>query len=299
MADVIRACANKEKPYSFISYSHADAEVVYPILEQLCGNGYRIWFDQHIEGGTKWAENIHEWLTNENCVKFIILISRNSVESEYVEDEVNLARKYKKSCLVIYLEEISLSGTLELLLDRWQSISWYEKPDDTFLRMLMKGIPTDTIEICDTIYTVGDFALKYQLLEVIGKGGTSTVYKAKMLATDAIVTVKIANGTPTTKDIINQVLKNEKDALAKLQCPFIPSIIDFGETYFDGENMFYLVESFVSGKSLAEIRCPLNEAEVVMIILSVAKILRYLHTDGIDLVHTDIKPGNIIIDQYN
>lgn len=239
-------------------------------------------------------------MTNESCVKFVIFISRHSVESEYVEDEVNLARKYKKSCLVVYLEEIMLSGTLELLLDRWQSINYYEQQEEIFLRMLMKGIPADTIEMKHSASDKDTaFSKKYQLLEVLGKGGSSTVYKAKVLSTGAIVTIKISNCSSKINNTRNQIMKKERDALAKIQCPFIPSIIDFGEEYFDGEYRFYLVESYISGKNLEEIRCPLNEAETLMIILDIAKVLRYLHTDGLNLVHCDIKPGNIIIDQFN
>ena len=69
------ACLNnKEKPYIFISYSHEDMDKVYPILNKLHENRYRLWYDRHIESGTKWAEDIHEWLTHQNCSKFVIFI---------------------------------------------------------------------------------------------------------------------------------------------------------------------------------------------------------------------------------
>ena len=291
---------NKEKPYIFISYSHEDMDKVYPILNKLHENRYRLWYDRHIESGTKWAEDIHEWITHQNCSKFVIFISKHSIASEYVEDEVNLARKYKKSCLVVYLEDVKLSGTLELLLDRWQSINYYEKTDDIFLQMLMKGIPAETVEISQSSDDNGsDFAKKYQLLEIIGKGGSSTVYKAKMLSTGAMVTIKVANCTSEEENTQNRLMKNEKDALARIQCPFIPKIVDFGEAYFDKELKCFLVESFIPGQTLGKIRCPLSEAEVVMIILDITKTLRYLHTNGNNLVHCDIKPENIILDEFN
>lgn len=94
-------------------------------------------------------------------------------------------------------------------------------------------------------------------------------------------------------------MNNEKKALAKIQYPFIPSIIDFGETNIDSETRYYLVESYIRGKTLSEIRCPLSESEVVMIVLKTARILQYLHINGNDLVHSDIKPENIILDDFN
>lgn len=299
MLDIIKDCDSKEKPYSFISYSHDDADKIYPILRQLNNNGYRLWYDRHIESGTKWAKTVAEWLTHENCAKFIIFISQKSLDSEYVQDEVHMARKYKKSCLVVYLEDVEMIPEMELLLDRWQSINWYENNKDDFLQVLMKGIPADTIEISATSDVAGNFSKKYQLLDVVGKGGTSTVYKAYMHSTGAVVTIKVANCSVAENNARNQAMQNEKRALAKIHCPFIPDIIDFGEDFFDNEPRYYLVESYILGKTLAEIRCPLTESEIVMIVLKIAKILQYLHMNGNDLVHCDIKPGNIILDEFN
>lgn len=297
MFDKIKTCKDKNEKYSFISYSHADAEKVYPILKELQINRYRIWYDHHIESGAKWADYIYEWLTNENCTKFIIFISKHSIESENVKDEVHLARKHHKSCLVIYLDDIQLTGGLELQLDRWQSIKWYENAENVSLKKLMKAIPVETIEMSTNINGAeSDFQRKYQLLEVIGRGGTSTIYKAVMKETGAVVTVKVVDDDG---GVIESVIRNEKNVLAKVNSPFIPKVIDYGKDYFIGKKCIYLVESYVRGENLSNIRCPLNEAEVVMIILGTARALLYLHEDGNNLVHTDIKPANIMIDRFN
>lgn len=120
-----------------------------------------------------------------------------------------------------------------------------------------------------------------------------------MLSTGATVIIKVANCSITEKNLRNHLMNNEKKALAKIQYPFIPSIIDFGETNIDSETRYYLVESYIRGKTLSEIRCPLSESEVVMIVLKTARILQYLHINGNDLVHSDIKPENIILDDFN
>ncbi|MBP3436508.1 MAG: toll/interleukin-1 receptor domain-containing protein [Clostridia bacterium] len=44
--------------YIFISYAHKDAKTVYPILEQMKKDGYRVWLDNNIKAGTKWDETI-------------------------------------------------------------------------------------------------------------------------------------------------------------------------------------------------------------------------------------------------
>ncbi|MGN0267445.1 MAG: toll/interleukin-1 receptor domain-containing protein [Lachnospiraceae bacterium] len=147
MLNDIKVCDNKDLPYAFISYSHNDANIVYPILKQLQDNGYRFWYDQGIVSGTKWADYISDWLTHENCTNFVVFISKNSVRSENVQDEIHLARKYKKSCLVIYLEDVKLTGGIELQLDRWQSIKWSKSQESISMQMLMKGISADRMEI--------------------------------------------------------------------------------------------------------------------------------------------------------
>ena len=96
MIDQIRVCENQTEPYCFISYSHEDKDKVLPILKALTENGCRIWYDRQIRSGTVWANYISEWLTHENCRRFIVFISKKSVVSENVQDEVHVVQKYKR-----------------------------------------------------------------------------------------------------------------------------------------------------------------------------------------------------------
>lgn len=205
----IKVCNDRNKPYSFVSYSHYDSGKVYPILKELQANGYRIWYDQHIESGSEWSDSISEWLTDENCIKFIVFISKYSIESDNVQDEVHIARKHNKSCLVIYLEDVRLSGGLELKLDRWQSIKWYGESENILFKKILKGIPVETIELSDYINEEpNEFHKKYRILNVIGIGGSSTVYKAQAITTGAIVTVKVFNEELNNKDgFLNRTLE--------------------------------------------------------------------------------------------
>ena len=43
---------NGDDPYIFISYSHRDTELVWPILLQMQRDGYRFWYDDGIEAGS-------------------------------------------------------------------------------------------------------------------------------------------------------------------------------------------------------------------------------------------------------
>ena len=58
-----------KKDYIFISYSHRDKEQVYPIIEQLQRDGYRVWYDEGIHPGSEWPEIIAEHL-NDSAICF-------------------------------------------------------------------------------------------------------------------------------------------------------------------------------------------------------------------------------------
>lgn len=131
---------NKDKPYSFISYSHNDKRKVDSIITQLQQEGALIWFDDHIRKGKDWATEIAEWLKHENCINFILFISSESVKSDYIRDEINMAKKYKKNIIVVYLNPVELPADLELLLARFEPIEWYGRSKTLFMKELIESL---------------------------------------------------------------------------------------------------------------------------------------------------------------
>lgn len=61
------------EPYIFISYSHMDSKNVFDLINNLHLAGYRVWYDEGIDPGTEWDENIAVHV--ERCGYFIALIS--------------------------------------------------------------------------------------------------------------------------------------------------------------------------------------------------------------------------------
>ena len=110
-----------DKPYIFVSYAHADSEKVFPLLEALQKAGYRIWFDQGIEAGTEWSNNIAEHLSG--CSGFLFFTSKNSVKSENCLDEVAYAKSHNKQALLAYLEEeVTLPSGTDMQTARFQRL---------------------------------------------------------------------------------------------------------------------------------------------------------------------------------
>lgn len=94
-------------PYVFISYSHKDSAVVFPIVEAMSERGLRVWFDSGLEAGTEWQNSIADHV--ENCTVFVCFVSENSMNSEFCKDEIATAKSNPKKCIVdclyIYIDE--------------------------------------------------------------------------------------------------------------------------------------------------------------------------------------------------
>lgn len=116
-----------DEKYIFVSYSHADADIVYPIIERLNEEGYRVWYDDGIVPGSEWPENIAAHL--DKCTTFIFFASPNSVASDNCKREVNFALSRKKNFFTISLVPTQLSLGLELQISTQQNILFYEYKD--------------------------------------------------------------------------------------------------------------------------------------------------------------------------
>ena len=75
----------------FLSYSRVDTKFAKRIATDLRGQGFDVWMDQsHIPGGKHWDNDIEEALKNASVV--VLIISKASVKSENVKDEVSFAK---------------------------------------------------------------------------------------------------------------------------------------------------------------------------------------------------------------
>ncbi len=125
------------EPYMFISYSHMDSRAVYPIIGQFHKHEYNVWYDEGIEPGIEWPEEIANALNNSKL--FIVFISPNSVASENVRNEINFALAKKLPFIAIYLCETVLTPGLQLQIGAKQDIRKYLLDEDTFQRKYLNS----------------------------------------------------------------------------------------------------------------------------------------------------------------
>ncbi len=113
-----------DEKYIFVSYSHKDREIVLDILAKMADNGYRVWFDEGIDPGTEWDDNIATHI--DDCGYFIAFVSKNYILSDNCKDELNYARDLDRKRLLIYLESVKLPSGLAMRLNRLQAIHKYK-----------------------------------------------------------------------------------------------------------------------------------------------------------------------------
>jgi hypothetical protein len=131
---------NGDSPFLFVSYAHKDANSVFPEITYLHEQGYRIWYDEGIDPGNEWPEEIGKALSL--CSFFIVFISSNAVSSQNVRNEINFALNKTKPFLAIHIEDTSLPTGLELRMGDIQAILKYRMSEENYCRKLSKTIPS-------------------------------------------------------------------------------------------------------------------------------------------------------------
>ena len=133
---------------------------------------------------------------------------------------------------------------------------------------------------------------RYELLECIGIGGMSSVYKAKCHRLNRLVAVKILRSDLAQDADFRRRFNAESQAVAQLQSPNIVQVYDVSK----GGDLEYIVMELINGitlKQYMEKRGRLNWRESLHFITQIMRGLAHAHSKGI--IHRDIKPQNIMI----
>ncbi|MDM1013510.1 Stk1 family PASTA domain-containing Ser/Thr kinase [Clostridium perfringens] len=133
---------------------------------------------------------------------------------------------------------------------------------------------------------------RYELLQCVGEGGMSFVYKARCRKLNRFVAVKILKDEFKNNEEIVRRFKKEATAIANLSNPNVVNVLDVGTQ----DDINYIVMEYVEGKTLKDIikeKGALPYEVAISIGIKVAKALECAHKSGI--IHRDVKPQNILV----
>ena len=133
---------------------------------------------------------------------------------------------------------------------------------------------------------------RYEIIERVGAGGMSDVYRATDHILERDVAVKVLKSEFAEDAGFVSKFRAEAQSAAGLEHPNIVNIYDVGSE----DGMYYIVMEYVEGitlKTYIEKKGHLNYKEVISIAIQVGRGIEAAHNKGI--IHRDIKPQNIII----
>jgi eukaryotic-like serine/threonine-protein kinase len=136
------------------------------------------------------------------------------------------------------------------------------------------------------------FSDRYEMVRHIARGGMAQVYLARDLLLDRPVALKVLFPELSTDRAFVERFRREARAAANLTHPNIVSVFDWGQ----GERTYFIVMEYIDGRTLSQIlkEGPLEPGRAAAIAADVAAALDFAHRRGV--IHRDIKPGNVLID---
>lgn len=133
---------------------------------------------------------------------------------------------------------------------------------------------------------------RYELLELIGSGGMSNVYKARCHRLNRLVAVKILKSELAENTDFRRRFRDESLAVARLSHTNIMGVYDVSSS----DGIEYIVMELIDGitlKQYMERRGQMDWREALHFITQIMRGLSHAHSRGI--IHRDIKPQNIMI----
>src|SRR5262249_31159307 len=125
----------------------------------------------------------------------------------------------------------------------------------------------------------------------LGRGGMGVVYKARHLALNRLVALKMILSGRHTGAEYQKRFRAEAEVVARLKHPHIVEIHDIGEA----DGLPYFALEFLEGGSLSRKLdgMPMPPHEAAALIETLARAVEYAHAQGV--VHRDLKPGNVVL----
>jgi tRNA A-37 threonylcarbamoyl transferase component Bud32 len=134
---------------------------------------------------------------------------------------------------------------------------------------------------------------RYELEELVGEGGMSSVYRARDAVLERRVAIKVLHEHFSHDAEYVERFRREARAIARLAHPHVVTVIDRGE--WKGRQ--FIVFEHVEGETLKDVvtrEGPLPAGRALELACQIARALAFAH--GLGIVHRDVKPHNVLVD---
>jgi len=121
----------------FISYSHKDTNYAHRLADELQKKGIDVWIDERLDYGSTWPQEIQKQL--DSCSAFIVIMSPRSYESEWVQNELNRAKRLRKPIYPLLLE--GNGPWLSVESTQYLDVRNGAFPDEKFYSTLRRTLP--------------------------------------------------------------------------------------------------------------------------------------------------------------
>lgn len=136
---------------------------------------------------------------------------------------------------------------------------------------------------------------RYEIMNVIGKGGMSTVYLARDLSTNNTLAVKDVERTGKDKNqMVEQSLSAEGRMLMQLSNPHLPRI----HAIIENNTNFMFVMDYIEGESLDKVVAREGAQTMEKVLdwgMQICDVFHYLHSQPTPIIYRDMKPANVML----
>jgi TIR domain len=124
--------------YVFVCYAHDEREVVLEQIEWLRTEGFAVWYDEAIEAGSRWSEDLARAV--DGCAAFLYFLSPRSTSSRYCLDEVHFALECGRPIVPVDIAPVTLTPGLKLSIGGTHRLFMYRMGPEEFHRKLARGL---------------------------------------------------------------------------------------------------------------------------------------------------------------